>query len=144
MFSLECGFDRNTYYGSFLTLPWRRPLWYRNQSIDLLCKSIYWFLYDNGLRHERVKSPKVVRSFFKKNCEWSRYGSVVKKKNQVSIFLGHFTFIESNMSFESCVLVIYGNLKKKCFLCLVFLYLCCVRKSKIDTFSIKSSLTYVC
>ena len=30
-----------------LALSWRRPLSYRNQSID--------FLYDNGLRHERVK-----------------------------------------------------------------------------------------
>ena len=28
---------------------------YRNQSIDLLHKSMDWFLYDNGLRHERVK-----------------------------------------------------------------------------------------
>ena len=27
---------------------------YRSQSIDLLCKSMDWFLYDNGLRHERV------------------------------------------------------------------------------------------
>ena len=32
-----------------------RPLSYRNQSIDLLCKSLDWFLYDNGLCHERVK-----------------------------------------------------------------------------------------
>ena len=32
----------------FLTLSWRRPISYRNQSIDL-------FLYDNDLRHERVK-----------------------------------------------------------------------------------------
>ena len=31
-----------------LTLSWRRPLSYRNQSVD-------WFLYDIGLRHERVK-----------------------------------------------------------------------------------------
>ena len=38
-----------------LTLSWRRPLSYRNQSIDLLCKSMNWFLYDNSLRHERVK-----------------------------------------------------------------------------------------
>ena len=38
-----------------LTLSWRRPLSYRNQSIDLRSKSINWFLYDNGLRHERVK-----------------------------------------------------------------------------------------
>ena len=34
-----------------VTLSWRRPLSYRNQSIDLLD----WFLYHNGLRHERVK-----------------------------------------------------------------------------------------
>ena len=38
-----------------LTLSWRRPLLCRNQSIDLLCKSMDWFLYDNGPRHERVK-----------------------------------------------------------------------------------------
>ena len=37
-----------------LTLSWRRPLSYRNQSIDLLRKSMDWFLYDNDLRHERV------------------------------------------------------------------------------------------
>ena len=46
---------RNT---STLTLSWRRPLSYRNQSIDLRSKSIDWFLYDNGLRHERVKREK--------------------------------------------------------------------------------------
>ena len=28
---------------------------YRNQSIDLLCKSLDWFQYDRYLRHERVK-----------------------------------------------------------------------------------------
>ena len=43
-----------------LTLSWRRPLPYRNKSIDLLSKSMDWFLYDNGLCHERVKlSPKI-------------------------------------------------------------------------------------
>ena len=39
---------------SMLTLSLRRPSSYRNQSIDLLCKSVDWFLHDNGLRHERV------------------------------------------------------------------------------------------
>ena len=29
---------------------------YRNQSIDLPSKSMNWFLYDNGVRHERVKT----------------------------------------------------------------------------------------
>ena len=37
-----------------LALSWRRPLSYRNQSINLLSKSMEWFLYDNGFRHERV------------------------------------------------------------------------------------------
>ena len=38
-----------------LTLSWQRPISYRNQSIDLLCKSMDWFLYDIGLPRERVK-----------------------------------------------------------------------------------------
>ena len=41
-----------------LTLSWRRPLPYRNQSTDLLRKSMDWFLLDNGLRHERVKKKR--------------------------------------------------------------------------------------
>ena len=40
---------------NLLTFSWRRPLSYRNQSIDLRSKSLDWFLYGNGLRHERVK-----------------------------------------------------------------------------------------
>ena len=43
-----------------LTLSWRRQLSYRNQSIDLLGKSMDWSLYDTGLRHERVKSVKKI------------------------------------------------------------------------------------
>ena len=31
-----------------------RPLSSGNQSIDLPCESMDWFLYDNGPRHERV------------------------------------------------------------------------------------------
>ena len=41
---------------NILTLPWRRQLSYRNQSIDLLCKSMDRFLYHSDLRHERVKT----------------------------------------------------------------------------------------
>ena len=33
---------------------------YRNQSIDLPSKSMDWFLYDIGLRHERVKGMCVL------------------------------------------------------------------------------------
>ena len=42
-----------------LILSWRRPLSYRNLSTDLLRKSMDWFLYDNGLRHEKVKVSNV-------------------------------------------------------------------------------------
>ena len=45
------------FLGTHLILPWGRPLSYRNQSIDLQSKSMDWFLYDNGIRHERVKHP---------------------------------------------------------------------------------------
>ena len=38
-----------------LTLSGRRPLSYRNQSINLQSKSMKWFLHDDDLRHERVK-----------------------------------------------------------------------------------------
>ena len=41
------------------TLSRRRFLSCRNQSIDLLCKSMDWFLYDRNLRHERVKYDSV-------------------------------------------------------------------------------------
>ena len=44
-----------TVAGLLWTLSWRRPLSYRNQSIDLRSKSMDWFLCDNGLRHEMVK-----------------------------------------------------------------------------------------
>ena len=47
-----------------LTLSWRRPLSYRNQSIDLRSKSVDWFLHDNGLGHERVKSVNSLKSLW--------------------------------------------------------------------------------
>ena len=37
---------------------------YKNQSIDLLRKSVCWFLYDIGLRHEKVKTKIVFLDFF--------------------------------------------------------------------------------
>ena len=39
---------------------------YRNQSIDLLCKSIMWFLFEGNIGHGRVKVPRSVEEFFSK------------------------------------------------------------------------------
>ena len=68
------------YLRSPLTLSWRRPLSYRNQSIDLLGTSMDWFLYDNGLRHERVKKSL-----------WTT-ASVSNDKNFSLIFSGKLYF----------------------------------------------------
>ena len=53
----------------YLTLSWRRPMSDRNQSIDLLRKSMDWFLYDIGLHHERVNNAKVVTYSTQKHLE---------------------------------------------------------------------------
>ena len=47
--------DKNDIVNFFMT----EVVIYRNQSSDLQPKSMDWFLYDNGLRHERVKHLSV-------------------------------------------------------------------------------------
>ena len=68
-------FFRRTHFKKALSGTWRS--W--NNSLDfydaysiLLRKSMYWFLYDNGLRLERVKSSpkKAIKSFFR--IRWNR------------------------------------------------------------------------
>ena len=54
LISKACSFYRRLIFYCTLTLSLQRPLSYRNQSIDWLCKSMNWFLYDKGLRYERV------------------------------------------------------------------------------------------
>ena len=48
---------------TFLALSWWRSLSYRNQFIDLLCKSMDWFLYDRDLRHQRGVEKIFLPSF---------------------------------------------------------------------------------
>ena len=85
-----------------LTLSWWKPLSYRNQSIDLLPKSMDWFLYDNGLRYERVKLEH--RSLFKKVKSQSilvLYITVkigwVELTNSVNGRVGHDHFIQHEL-----------------------------------------------
>ena len=68
-----------TITSAYLTLSWRRPLSYRNQSIDLLRESMDWYLYDNGLRHERVSKTRFIwKNFEKYLCEVIQFdGSLV-------------------------------------------------------------------
>ena len=59
-----CGknFFRCDYLKEGLTLSWRMFLLYRNQSIDLLCKPMDWFLCDRDIRHEKVNRVLKLKS----------------------------------------------------------------------------------
>ena len=82
-----------------LTLSWRGLLSYRNQFIDLQSKSMDWFLYDNGLRHERIQqncrkwiltqSEAVARrcstgKVFLEIC-WNMCSNFIKKESHYSL-----------------------------------------------------------
>ena len=56
-----------------LTLSRRRSLPCRNQPIDLLCKSMDWFLYDWDLRHGRVNNDQL------KSVGFTFLGAVVRR-----------------------------------------------------------------
>ena len=55
----------------YLTLSWQMSLSCRNQSIDLQCKSMGWFLYDRDLRHEKFKRYRDIYFIWKlRYCFW--------------------------------------------------------------------------
>ena len=109
-----------------LTLSWRGPLLYRNQSIDLQSKSMDWFLYDNDLRHERVKMfwvgcvtvlLKIIRntSFFSDSVK-KRFVYVLVNTNFVETFIVIWTVLLKNNksippSLFSNFKVLFSNLK---------------------------------
>ena len=70
----------HSWHESVLTLLQRRSLSYRNQSIDLLCKSMDSFVYVRDQRHERVKDP--VRCLW-----WSVLAKMAHRKVIVSVFI---------------------------------------------------------
>ena len=72
--------SRSSFLNFIFNLSWRRPLSYRNQSIDLPHKSMDWFLCDNALRHERVKT-------YKKVCIFGPYFEYPIR--QIFLFLTH-------------------------------------------------------
>ena len=65
--NIKNGCDKNV-QDYRLTLLWRRALSCGNQSNDLLCKSMDWFLYDMDLRHDRFNLP-----FFSQWALWARF-----------------------------------------------------------------------
>ena len=93
-----------------LTLSWRRPILYRNQSIDLLRKSVDWFLYDIGLRHERVnirneiwrwsltKAGNTREYWLKLNLHLKKWGKICfTQPSLVKLIIEYFFNIEITM-----------------------------------------------
>ena len=86
-----------------LTLSWRRPISYRNQSIELWSKSMDWFLYDISLRHESVKpwfsrrlSEGALTSFYSCLCSCQVLCPIsihIFKKTGWKIVLYSFSFL---------------------------------------------------
>ena len=73
----------HVWYIYLLTLSWLKSLSYRNQSIDLLCKSVDWFLFDRDLPHEIVgtnKSQKSLpsRHLLNQSQQWKHQNNVQK------------------------------------------------------------------
>ena len=94
-----------------LTLSWRRPLSYRNQFIDLLCKSMDWmdwFLYDNGHRHERVNAKFrkfrwriVILIWLITNLNYKSVACEIRLCNSRIVFLGKLRLEITNF-LENC------------------------------------------
>ena len=85
-----------------LTFSWRRVLSYRNQSIDLLCKSMDWFLYGNALRHERVERKEILpatKNFIRNNSPWVLFSQMLMKKKKRQ-FLDYLDVADEIRNFE--------------------------------------------
>ena len=106
---ISCWEELHFLHSIHLTLSWWGPLSYRNQSTDLQSKSMDWFLYDNGLRHERVKtyalttlsktlkSPRSTYRYIKALLHFWKYykrlqlGTLTTKNNQMLFWNCYFS-----------------------------------------------------
>ena len=70
-----CYYDIKAIFRNFSTHSWWKSLSYRNQAIDLLCKSVDWLLYDRDLRHNRVKCLNLT---FLRKFVWNLKGAYPK------------------------------------------------------------------
>ena len=76
-----------------VTLSWRRSPSYRNQSIDLLCKSMDRILYDRELCHERVKNTQIFWTHLQIGSHVTNYLSE-NAVHQINITINLIKFIQ--------------------------------------------------
>ena len=121
---LECAVIQNQYldkWKSLLTLSrWRSPP-YKDQSIDLLCRSMNWFLYDRDLCQERVKETDYANSsfiysylpfywnsqekqFLKKILGWKSYCITIRDKFRTLSKINDENFVQKQSTAKNCCL----------------------------------------
>ena len=66
---------------------WRRSLSYRKPSIDLLCKSINWFLYDGDFRHKGLNQTAEIKFNFESDWPNSKQAQGQTAFNELVIHL---------------------------------------------------------
>ena len=86
-----------------LTRLWHMSLSYKIQSIDLLCKSMEWFLNDRNHRHERVRNEIKMILTFIHNCLWGFMIFVLYGNFKLSIRLFSFKTTISAFTFNNIV-----------------------------------------
>ena len=90
-----------------LTLAWRKSPSYRNQPIDLLCKSMTCFLYDRDLRHEWDNIFEVLQNRLGRE----RDKRVVFQKSQIQkcLYFSFYYYSAQKMKkslIENCILYV--------------------------------------
>ena len=129
-----------------LTLSWRRPMSYRNQSIDLLGKSMDWFLDDNSLRHERVKLGKKWRRMlsptyslnFKNIILFLNRGLYIFSNGHITLFRRCSTLWKSTLKMTT--LFVQFNVEKHNVVSMLF----CVVNFNVDIHNVVSTLNWRC
>ena len=115
---------------SALTLSWRSSLSWRKQSIDLLCKSMDWLLYDREIRHEKVnalhakqcsKIQKIWSFFVDVINEWprSRFPSLMEAVSIAPVFN---PLNVSPTKLSNTLKQVVGNSKRIVWVCLTILW----------------------
>ena len=74
----------------------------------MICKSTDWFLYDNGLRHERVKAiTQIIQDIFMALVLRHIYGTISGKNSKGT------KSIYTNIAFDAKICLIYPKFLRK-------------------------------
>ena len=94
-------------YSLILIYLWGKSLSYRNQSSELLCKSMDWFLYHGDLRHEVVNEFISVKDYDVSKFQKQSLGGVPLKRSLRKTFFTQRVFLKVSQNPQENIFV--GN-----------------------------------